>query len=61
MATALNPVLGYDRVAKITRKALQEGLSPKSAAVELGFITPEEYERWVRPELMVAPGMADHP
>nr|GFC32623.1 fumarate hydratase 1, mitochondrial-like [Tanacetum cinerariifolium] len=45
MATVLNPVLGYDRVAQITRKALQEALSPKSAAVALGFITPEEYER----------------
>jgi fumarate hydratase class II len=61
MATALNPVLGYDRVAQITRKALQEGLSPKSAAVALGFITPEDYERWVRPELMVAPGLAERP
>jgi fumarate hydratase class II len=55
MATVLNPVLGYDRVAQITRKAAQEGLSPKAAAVALGFITAEEYERLVRPELMVSP------
>jgi fumarate hydratase class II len=55
MATVLNPVLGYDRVAQITRKAAQEGLSPKAAAVALGFITAEEYQRLVRPELMVSP------
>jgi fumarate hydratase class II len=56
MATVLNPVLGYDRVAQITRKAAQEGLSPKAAAVALGFITAEEYQRLVRPEFMVSPG-----
>ncbi|OQR31555.1 class II fumarate hydratase [Pseudomonas sp. Bc-h] len=56
MATVLNPILGYDRVAQITRKAAQEGLSPKAAAVALGFITAEEYQRLVRPELMVSPG-----
>jgi fumarate hydratase class II len=55
MATVLNPILGYDRVAQITRKAAQEGLSPKAAAVALGFITAEEYQRLVRPELMVSP------
>jgi fumarate hydratase class II len=53
MATVLNPVLGYDRVAQITRKAAEEGISPKAAAVALGFISAEEYERQVRPELMV--------
>jgi fumarate hydratase class II len=56
MATVLNPILGYDRVAQITRKAAQEGLSPKAAAVALGFITAEECQRLVRPELMVSPG-----
>ena len=55
MATVLNPVLGYDPVAQITRKAAEEGISPKAAAVALGFITAEEYERQVRPELMVQP------
>ncbi|MFJ3470649.1 class II fumarate hydratase [Pseudomonas sp. NPDC090201] len=53
MATVLNPLLGYDRVAQITRKAAEESISPKAAAVALGFITAEEYERQVRPELMV--------
>jgi len=56
MATVLNPVLGYDRVAQITRKAAQEGVSPKAAAVALGLMTADDYDRLVRPELMVRPG-----
>ncbi|TFY93800.1 class II fumarate hydratase [Pseudomonas nabeulensis] len=55
MATALNPLLGYDRVAQITRKAADEGLSPKDAAVQLGFITAEAYAQHVRPEAMIRP------
>ncbi|WP_395607847.1 class II fumarate hydratase [Pseudomonas sp. B22129] len=55
MATVLNPVLGYDRVAQITRKAADEGLSPKQAAVQLGFMSAEEYAQRVRPEAMIRP------
>ncbi|WP_296181922.1 class II fumarate hydratase [Pseudomonas sp. UBA1879] len=59
MATVLNPVLGYDQVAQITRKAAAEGLSPKAAAVALGFVTAQEYERLVQPERMVGPQASD--
>jgi len=55
LATVLNPVLGYDKVAKITQKAAQEGLSPREAAVSLGFMTEDEYHHWVRPETMIRP------
>lgn len=55
MATALNPLLGYDRVAQITRKAADEGLSPREAAVQLGFISAEAYARHVRPDAMIRP------
>ncbi|MGY1919908.1 class II fumarate hydratase [Pseudomonas tolaasii] len=55
MATVLNPVLGYDRVARITRKAADEGLSPREAAVQLGFISAEEYTQRVRPDAMIRP------
>lgn len=55
MATVLNPVLGYDRVAQITRKAADEGLSPKEAAVQLGFMTAEEYAQRVQPAAMIRP------
>lgn len=56
MATVLNPLLGYDRVTQITRKAADEGLSPKEAAMRLGYMTAEEWELQVRPETMISPG-----
>lgn len=55
IATALNPVLGYDVVAQITRKAAQEGITPKAAAVALGVISAEDYARHVQPEAMLRP------
>jgi len=48
-ATALNPVLGYDAVARITKHALQEGTTPREAAIALGLLTGDEYDRHVRP------------
>jgi fumarate hydratase, class II len=56
LATALNPVLGYDRVAQITAKALAEGTTPREAAVALGFLSGQEYDRLVDPRTMLAPG-----
>jgi fumarate hydratase class II len=56
IATALNPLLGYDVVAQITRKAAAEGVSPKAAALALGVITEQEYDEQVRPGMMVRPG-----
>ncbi|MEQ9126101.1 MAG: class II fumarate hydratase [Alphaproteobacteria bacterium] len=44
-ATALNPHLGYDAVARIVNKAFEDGTSPKAAAEALGLLTPEEYDR----------------
>ena len=55
LATALNPVLGYDRVAQITAKALAEGTTPREAAVALAFVTGEEYDRLVDPRTMAVP------
>jgi len=43
--TALNPVLGYDKVARITRTAMERGISPRDAAVELGLLSAETYDR----------------
>ncbi|MEM5313660.1 hypothetical protein [Paraburkholderia sp. JHI869] len=47
--TALNPVLGYDAVARITRLALQEGITPRAAALSLGLIDADQYDRIVDP------------
>jgi fumarate hydratase, class II len=53
LVTALNPHLGYDNAAKIAKKAHQEGKTLKEAAVELGLLTAEQFDQWVRPEKMI--------
>jgi fumarate hydratase, class II len=53
LVTALNPHIGYDRAATIAKHALEHGLSLRTAALELGLVTGEQFDRWVRPELMV--------
>jgi len=55
LATILNAHLGYDNVAKCAKKAHKEGTTLKEATVALGFLTPEEFDQKVRPELMINP------
>lgn len=55
LVTALNPHIGYDKAAKVAKKAHAEGTTLKQAAMELGFLTEEEFDRWVRPESMLGP------
>jgi fumarate hydratase class II len=55
LVTALAPRLGYERAAEIAKRAHQEGLTLKEAAVALGYLSAEEFEREVRPERMVRP------
>ncbi|KDN41519.1 fumarate hydratase [Tilletiaria anomala UBC 951] len=55
LATILNSHLGYDNVAKAAKKAHKEGLTLKDATVQLGFLSPEEFDQKVRPELMLGP------
>jgi fumarate hydratase class II len=55
LVTALNPHIGYDNAAKIAKKAHAEGKTLKEATVELGLLTPEQFDDWVRPERMVGP------
>ncbi len=55
LVTALNPHIGYDKAASIAKKAHREGLSLKEAALALGFVTAEEFDRWVRPGDMIGP------
>jgi fumarate hydratase class II len=56
LVTALNPHIGYDAAAKIAKKAHKEGTSLKEAGRELGLLTDEQFDQWVRPERMVGPG-----
>ena len=55
LVTALNPKIGYDNAAKVAKKAHQEGTTLKHAAVELGLLTEQEFDEWVRPEHMLGP------
>ncbi len=52
LATALNPVLGYDKVARITAKAMADGATPREAALALGYISADDYDRIVDPKRM---------
>jgi fumarate hydratase class II len=56
LVTALAPRLGYDRAAEIAKKAHREGTTLREAAVALGYLTAEEFDREVRPERMTHPG-----
>jgi fumarate hydratase class II len=53
LVTALNPHIGYDKSAKIAKKAHQEGTSLREAAVATGYVTPEQFDQWVRAGDMV--------
>ncbi len=53
LVTALNPHIGYDNAAKIAKLAHQKGTTLREAALELGLVTSEQFDKWVRPENMV--------
>ncbi|HTR04007.1 MAG TPA: class II fumarate hydratase [Thermoanaerobaculia bacterium] len=56
LVTGLAPRLGYDVAAAIAKKAHKEGTTLKEAAVALGHLSAEEFDREVKPEKMVGPG-----
>lgn len=53
LVTALNPYIGYDKAAEIAKKAHRERKTLLEAALELKYVTEEQYKEWVRPEKMV--------
>lgn len=53
LVTALNTKIGYEKAAKIAKTAHQNGTTLKEEAVNLGYLTPEEFDQWVRPEDMI--------
>lgn len=55
LVTALNTHIGYDNAAKVAKKAHAENRTLKEAAVALGFLKAEDFERIVRPESMIGP------
>ncbi len=56
LVTALAPHIGYDRAAEIAKKAHKEGTTLRAAAGALGYVSGEDFDRWVRPGDMVGPG-----
>lgn len=58
LVTALSPIIGYDKASKIAHYALDQDLSLKDAALKLGFIGSEEFDKAVDPEKMVHPYVA---
>ena len=55
LVTALNPHIGYEKAAIIALTAHRENLTLKAAAVKSGFISAEDFDRWIRPEEMTHP------
>ncbi len=55
LVTALNPHIGYENAAKIAKTAYRERITLREAAVSLGLLTGEEFDRVLRPEKMVGP------
>ena len=53
LVTSLNPHIGYDKAAKVAKKALAENKTLKAAAIELEFLTADQFDQWVRPEDMI--------
>ena len=53
LVTALNPHIGYDNAAKIAKLAHERGTTLREVALELGLVTSEQFDEWVRPENMV--------
>jgi fumarate hydratase class II len=55
LVTALSPHIGYDNAAKVAKKAHADNTTLRQACVELGFLKPEEFDRFVQPNKMLAP------
>ncbi|MEM9502876.1 MAG: class II fumarate hydratase [Cyanobacteria bacterium P01_E01_bin.43] len=55
LVTALNPVIGYDKAAQVAKKAYAENTTLRAACLELGFLSGDEFDHYVRPEAMTHP------
>ncbi|KAK3168993.1 hypothetical protein OEA41_005441 [Lepraria neglecta] len=55
LVTCLNPVIGYDAASKVAKNAHKKGLTLKESAMELKALSEEDFDKYVRPELMLSP------
>ena len=58
LVTALNPHIGYDKAAKVAKKAYSDNLSLRDAIQKLGYMTGDEFDKIVKPEKMIGPRKA---
>ena len=56
LVTSLNPHIGYYKAAEIAKKAHKEGTTLKAAALALGHVTAEDFDKWVDPAKMCSEG-----
>ena len=56
LVTALNTHIGYENAAKIARKAYDDNITLKKAALELGLVSEQQFDEWIVPEKMIKPG-----
>ncbi len=61
LVTALSPHIGYDRAARIAKRAHEEGTSLREAALASGGVSAADYDAWVRPADMVGPSLPSPP
>lgn len=52
LVTALNPHIGYDKAAQVAKNAHKKGIGLRESCIELGFLTGEEFDLYVKPEEM---------
>ncbi len=55
LVTSLNPVIGYDKAAQVAKTAHKEGTTLREAALKLGFLDADTFDKTVRPEKMIGP------
>lgn len=53
LVTALNPHIGYEKAAQIAKLAFKDGSTLKEAAIKTGYLTNEQYDKWIDPKKMV--------
>jgi fumarate hydratase, class II len=53
LVTSLNPHIGYEKAAEIAKLAFKENTTLKEAAIKTGYLSPEQYDEWVKPEKMI--------
>ncbi|MFP5110824.1 class II fumarate hydratase [Bacillaceae bacterium C204] len=53
LVTALNPYIGYEKAAEIAKLAFKENCSLREAAIKIGYVSEEQFSKWVKPEHMI--------